>query len=724
MASTTISDPPNTLSTVIDQFFSETKIEACDRALWSDRNGYDCICKLATEEDSHSLKVALQGKSYAISSLAAVIAYYEKQGTSFAPNTLRMRYELPDDTMMVDVSAIQALEVMQNLNTPNSKACLLGLLNHTITPMGGRTLRTSILQPSTQPQRVIYPRYDVIKEFIDNGEMFRDARQALKSFFDVERLLTKFIVISTVDDVVKCEEQIERILMIKGFLEAILEFHTALSPASCALLVKARDICSPEISSPIIRKIRTVIEADVTYVKSALDLRNQRCFAVKAGISGYLDLLRQAYKELTGDVHQLVDDLKEKHEITVQLKYDNSRKYWLKLNVGEYSRITSPSIFINTIKKPKHIECQTLELVKLNMRISETSESIVEQSNDVIQELACELRQFIPQLFRMCESIGLIDMLASFAHVAHDRHYVRPEFTSTLALRAAKHPIMDRTTTGDFVPNDYYATDNHRFNIVTGCNMSGKTTYIRAITLLQIMAQIGSYVPATYASFTIIRCIFARITTNDKIEANLSSFSLEMREMAFILRNIDDSSLVIIDELGRGTATQDGLAIAMAVSEALIQSKAFVWFATHFADIAKSLHNFPGVLTLHLQSRILSPNNGMPELTMMYKVESGIVDDSQQYGLHLARAMGLPKKFVDDAEEASNYLRQMRLEGEVNSEERKTVQKRQAILKLYDSLKQANEYGNPDVLYGYLKKLQEDFVVRMVAIDKGTLASE
>lgn len=358
------------------------------------------------------------------------------------------------------------------------------------------------------------------------------------------------------------------------------------------------------------------------------------------------------------------------------------------------------------------------------MRISETSESIVEQSNDVIQELACELRQSIPQLFRMCESIGLVDMLASFAHVAHNREYVRPEFTSTLALRAAKHPIMDRPTAGEFVPNDYYATDNHRFNIVTGCNMSGKTTYIRAITILQIMAQIGSYVPATYASFTIIRDIFARITTNDKIEANLSSFSLEMREMAFILRNIDDSSLVIIDELGRGTATKDGLAIAMAVSEALIQSKAFVWFATHFADIARSLHNFPGVLTLHLQSRILSPNSGMPELTMMYKVESGIVDDSQHYGLHLARAMGLPKKFVDDAEEVSNYLRQMRLEGEVNSEERKTAQKRQAILKLYDSLKQAKEYGNPDVLHGYLKKLQEDFVVRMAAIDKGTLAPE
>lgn len=359
------------------------------------------------------------------------------------------------------------------------------------------------------------------------------------------------------------------------------------------------------------------------------------------------------------------------------------------------------------------------------MRLNQTSESIVEQSNEVIQDLACELRQFIPQLFRMCESIGIIDMLASFAHVAHTRQYTQPEFTTTLALRAAKHPITDKTALVEFVPNDYYATDHHRFNIVTGCNMSGKTTYIRAITLLQIMAQIGSYVPATYASFTVIRCIFARITTNDRIEANLSTFSLEMRETAFILRNVDSSSLVIIDELGRGTGTKDGLAIAMAVSEALVQSKAFVWFATHFADLARSLRNFPGVLTLHLQSRILTPNNGsMPELSMLYKVESGIVDDTQHYGLHLARAIGLPKKLVDDAEQVSNQLRQMRLAAEDNSEARKTAQKRQSILKLYDSLLQAKEYGNPAVLHGYLKRLQEEFVVRMAAIDQGTLESD
>lgn len=139
-----------------------------------------------------------------------------------------------------------------------------------------------------------------------------------------------------------------------------------------------------------------------------------------------------------------------------------------------------------------------------------------------------------------------------------------------------------------FVPNDVYATEQHRFQIITGCNMSGKSTYIRMISLLQVMAQIGCFVPAEFAAFPIIHQLFVRMSTDDSIEANMSTFSIEMREMAFILRNINARSLVIIDELGRGTSTRDGLAIALAISEALIQSNSLVWFATHFSQLSKS----------------------------------------------------------------------------------------------------------------------------------------
>lgn len=269
-----------------------------------------------------------------------------------------------------------------------------------------------------------------------------------------------------------------------------------------------------------------------------------------------------------------------------------------------------------------------------------------------------------------------------------------------------------------FVPNDYYATQQYCFHIVTGCNMSGKSTYIRAVALLQIMAQIGCFVPAEYAAFPIIHNIFARVSMEDSIEASLSTFSVEMREMAFILRNVDEKSLAIIDELGRGTSTRDGLAIAIAMSEALIQTKASVWFATHFADLARALRDQPGVLNLHLASKTSRSGDGLPRLQMLYRAAAGTVDDSEYYGIQLARELDLPERFINKALEVAQDLRRKREALRQSSESRKLVARRKLLLNLYDALQQARDSGSEESLPGYLRRLQEDFVARMDAIDK------
>lgn len=266
---------------------------------------------------------------------------------------------------------------------------------------------------------------------------------------------------------------------------------------------------------------------------------------------------------------------------------------------------------------------------------------------------------------------------------------------------------------GSFIPNDYYATEQYCFHIVTGCNMGGKSTYIRAVALLQIMAQIGSFVPAEYAAFPIIHNIFARVSTEDNIEENLSTFSVEMREMAFILRNVDDKSLAIIDELGRGTSTRDGLAIAIAMSEALIESKASVWFATHFAELARVLADRPGVLNLHLAADNAILEDGMPHITMLYKATAGTVDDSQHYGIHLARALGLPPSFIEMAEHVASNLRQKRESKLQSSASRKLNARRKLILNLHAALLQARDSGSDEALPGYLVRLQEEFIMLM-----------
>lgn len=247
--------------------------------------------------------------------------------------------------------------------------------------------------------------------------------------------------------------------------------------------------------------------------------------------------------------------------------------------------------------------------------------------------------------------------------------------------------------------------------------MSGKSTYIRTVALLQVMAQIGCFVPAQYASFTIIHNLFSRTSTDDSIESNMSTFSVEMRDMAFVLRNINDKSLAIIDELGRGTSIRDGLSIGIAMAEALIQSNALVFFATHFTELAEVLEDRPGVINLHLATETTVTEDNIPKMTMLYKVGSGPIQE-ENYGIKLARAIGFPEGFLDFAEEVTNALKHNAEAKKQNSESRKLALRRKLILNLRETLQQAHDSDmDEDTLRSFLKRLQSEFISRMENID-------
>lgn len=271
-----------------------------------------------------------------------------------------------------------------------------------------------------------------------------------------------------------------------------------------------------------------------------------------------------------------------------------------------------------------------------------------------------------------------------------------------------------------YVPNDVYATQQSRFQIITGCNMSGKSTYIRSIALLCIMAQIGSFVPATFASFPILHQLFARLGMDDSIETNVSTSAAEMREISFILRNIDKRSLTIIDELGRGTSTRDGLAIALAIAEALVQSRALVWFATHFKDIATIMAERNGVVSLHLQVEISNSDR----MTMLYKVAEGAVQNTH-YGLALARVVPLPAGVVERAAEVAGNLERKVQRRKKTSMAVIQERRRKVILNLKEHLVQAhNGIMEGNVLAAWLKQLQDEFILRMSAIDRDAEVAE
>lgn len=321
-------------------------------------------------------------------------------------------------------------------------------------------------------------------------------------------------------------------------------------------------------------------------------------------------------------------------------------------------------------------------------------------------------------LYKISEGLALLDMLTAFVEHSALESYVCPEITSeTLALKAGRHPICEKVQKETFIANGAYAThQGKRFQIITGCNMSGKSTYIRAIALNTILGQIGSCVPAEYASFPIISSVFARIATDACIEANVSTFAAEMREMAYILRSLQPQSLVLVDELGRGTSTSDGLALAIAICESLIQGQAFVYFVTHFRELPKILAERAGVFNMHMNVDIA---DDFSQMEMHYKVSEGC-ERQRYYGLALAQLVDIPEPAMNFAVEVSSELNDRnddrRTQGETTVIA--LARKRNIAINLGESLMQAIDgILQGDELLTQMQKLQSEFLIRFNNIE-------
>jgi DNA mismatch repair protein MSH4 len=632
---------------------------------------------------------------------------------TFLARSLRIKYEPSEGSMMADLSTVRSLELVQNLMNSKSKDCLFGLLNETLTPMGGRLLRSNILQPLTN-EETLGTRYDALEELSTKEEMFHAVRQALKPFLDVDRILTQLILIPTQPSLKDTEQSVNNVIMLKQFVMLTRPVFEALTGARSTMLQEIRNLCSAENIDPVQDLITEALNEDTTYAKQPLDLRNQRTYAVRSGVNGLLDVARQTYKEAMTDALQHITDMAEEHNLPLQTKFDNPRQFYLGLHAEDLKQRDLPAVFINVFRKKDNIECQTLDLLKCNQKISDAHTEVIIMSDQTVQALIADLRQHMGSLFRICEGVAMLDMLASFAHLVSTQDYVRPQLSDTLAIRAGRHPIRAIIQEAKYVPNDVYATQQKRFQIITGCNMSGKSTYIRSVALMQVMAQVGSFVPAQYASFPIIRQLFARVSLDDNIEANVSTFAAEMREAAFILSNIDGQSMAIVDELGRGTSTRDGLAIAIAIAEALVESRALVWFVTHFRDLPKILAERNGVVNLHLAV----DNTEDEKMEMLYRVSSGAVQD-EHYGLKLARVIPLPLDVIEHAELISATFDQAmkKKKSEGASSAIIVARKRRLLLNLKEHLAQAKDGSmNDEDLTQWLKDLQREFIVRMSAL--------
>ncbi|CAI6341707.1 unnamed protein product [Periconia digitata] len=714
----TAASPKSKLFSIIEENLLElgSKLTLLDRRFWSESSGMDYIQDLAFADDVEAIKLSVTGSYYAVCCIAAILKHLDLgSGLTFAGRSLRIKYESSQGSMLIDVSTIYSLELVQNLQSPKSRDCLFGLLNETQTPMGSRMLRSNVLQPLTDAE-TINRRYDAVDELQVKEHMFYATRGAMKNFVDADKVLTALIIIPRKPSIHTTEQSINHIIMLKAFMLSIATVYEALSGARSSMLATIRDICAPGNSLPIQELIEESINEDVTFAKQPLELRNQRTWAVKTSVHGLLDVARQTYKENMADAYQYVNELEEEHGIKMELKYEPARGFYIRISTDEVETREGrhlPAVFTNVVRKKKFIECQTLVLMKRNQKVLNAYQEVVLCSDAFIVDFIEKVRCHMSALFKMSEAVAMLDMISAFAHLVTIHDYIKPRISDTLALKDARHPICEKIMQTKFIPNDVYATRQCRFQVITGCNMSGKSTFVRSIALLSVMAQIGSFVPARSASFPILNQLFARVGMDDSIECNVSTFAAEMREMAFILRNIDEHSIAIVDELGRGTSTRDGLAIALAIAEALVDSKALVWFATHFKDIATILSERNGVVSLHLAVEI-DENETM---TMLYKAVGGIVQQAH-YGLALASVVPLPPAVLDDATQFAHLLERRMVHKKKISPNILNERRRKLILDLKEHLIQAyNGALEGELLTSWLVELQKEFVKRMTAIN-------
>lgn len=674
----------------------DIKIVGFDKKHFNDAEGLETIEKFAFEKDLSYLKQELGDKYHALRALAAGMKYMRRPNkvNQMPFRQFRFRHEAPESTMFIDTNTIKSLQLTESVIDKNG-ASFMKFLNSTLTKMGERVLRNNILQPLTDKDSIIM-RLESVKELVDNDSLLVCLTISLKGLKDLDKLFAALLLCKNSITPEDSAQKINNIILVKQAVTVAIEIGNYLEDSNCTLLQQVRDICKDEIIIETKTLIDEYINEDCYWASGALDIKNQRIHSVKAGRNGLLDVSRQIYKFVVDEVVAIVENLGEVHGLDIEQAYNSQRGFYLKIK--NYEDISSiPEIFINRKEKQKFLECTTLDITKCNARLDDSVSEILIASDQVIENLIEKITKFVPNLFMLGEALAVLDLIQCFASNASKRKYICPEISDMLTLKASRHPIME-TLVRDFVANDVCSIkDTSRVQVITGTNMSGKSIYLRQVALLSIMVQIGSFVPADYAVFPLFNSLKARICV-DNFASTTSSFVTEMKDMVCVLEDVDEKSLVIIDELGRGSSLNDGLAISLAICEHLVSTDATVFITTHFHELSKILGTRPCVVQNHMSA---SPQE--EGLKMNYRVVGGITK-IKRYGVKVAKKF-FERKIIERANVLAEKLENS---SKSNLGEEEQMEKNRRVLNLVKVL----EYvvNNEEVTKELLLEIQTEFL--------------
>ncbi|KAJ2128403.1 MutS protein msh4, partial [Coemansia sp. RSA 921] len=505
---------------------------------------------------------------------------------------------------------------------------LFSAIDHTNTKMGSRLLRANILQPSTDLS-TIYARQTAVLELLDTEELFFSLSAQLVDMPDIDAAITSLICISQATTSRQVSQAINNVLHVKHILQATVRLAQAFrANIQSTLLQSILGVLTESRVDDLLDHIHAVIREDIGMEKSAQMTRSQRCHAVKDGVDGFLDVSRAIFDKVTQEVVELVEQYANETQVPIRAVYRPSAGYIMnakRSDIGE----TIPE-----------------EFVKLNNRLASVVIEINLLTEKAIQRVADVIRENITILYRVSEAVALLDMIVSFAHHCTLHNCVVPEFSDSINIIQGRHPVLEAVGR-EVVPNNV-STVSATFTVVSGPNMGGKSTYLRQIIYMAIMAQIGCLVPAQSATLKIFDKLFVRMNNNDNMPASESTFLREMHDIAYILQNYDQHSLLLIDELGRSTTTYEGKAICRAVCEELLQSTATVFLTTHFLDLPEVLGTYFNCSQVVLSAVTEDNLDGM-----RFKATFG-TQTQTLYGIRLAEQMGFPDEVIDIAEQVAD----------------------------------------------------------------------
>lgn len=580
--------------------------------------------KLTSQFNTASLKAfGLENDSAEIAPAGFLLDYLEKTTNAKLSHISSIQVYEDNDFLVMDDSSIRNLEITQNMRDGTSSYTLFDCVNFTKTPMGGRLLRNWLLFPLINA-KMIDERQIRIQKIVENRSLLEKLKTDLSSILDIERLASRIAMEKAhPKELQALRLSLEMWTKVKSYL---IDFDYSFVSSE-----DAQNICNLIGNSILENPSTSLTDGGI----------------IKEGWSEELDHWRNIHNNFNAILSEYENEEREKTGIsTLKIKYNNNAGYFIEVSKGKLSSV--PSHFIMRRVLVNGDRYTTERLQKLEQDLNEASTKILELERDLYLEIRDSLKKYVSYLHQISQEVANTDAICSYAQAAIQHKWVCPEITDDgiFEIKNGRHPVVEKhLPTGEFVPNDSFLSSDDdeipSFALITGPNMAGKSTYLRQNALIALLAQTGSFVPADSAKLGIVDRIFCRVGASDNLAKGESTFLVEMTETANILHAATKRSLVIMDEVGRGTSTEDGLAIAKAVSEYLLDTvKCKTFFATHYHELSRLKHTSLKFLCMDVLEQ-----NG--RVVFLRKIKEGVTENS--YGIHVAKLAGIPPEVIDRA---------------------------------------------------------------------------